>query len=109
MSLQFEPLYSKVLVLPTDGQRVVDGVMIPDSAQEDCKSGVVVSTGNGYVHPETGAVRPLSVKRGDAVLFGPYAGIPIIVGGQEYLLMEELEIGGRVKNGTATETKNTTE
>src|SRR6185312_4470796 len=97
----------KVLILPTDGQRIVDGVVIPDSAQEDCRAGVVVALGTGYVNPTTGEIRPLHLNTGDRVIFGPYAGIPINLDGQEFLVMEELEVSGRVKDGSTTQTKST--
>ena len=45
---------------------------------------------------DKGNVRPLRLKIGDHVLFGPYAGTPIQIEGHELLVMREGEVAGRI-------------
>jgi len=53
--------------------------------------GEVVAVGNGKV-TEDGKVLPLSVKVGDKVLYGKYAGTEIKIDGEDYLIMRESDI-----------------
>lgn len=94
--IQFVPLYDRVMIKALDGDREVEGVILPDTAREEHKAGTVVAVGEGYVS-DRGDVRPLRLKVGDSVLFGPYAGIPIQVGGTEFLVMREGEVTGTIR------------
>ena len=67
------------------------GIVIPDSAAEKPIRGEVVAVGNGKVQ-DNGQIRPLSVKAGDKVLFGKYAGTEVKVDGEEILVMREDDI-----------------
>lgn len=94
--MPFIPLYDRILVLPAeDTNRQIDGIALPDSAREDFKAGVIVAVGEGYVN-NAGEVRPLRLRTGDTVLYGPYCGIPIQLSGSEFLVMKEAEVAGRV-------------
>lgn len=62
------------------------GIIIPDTAKEKPQRGVVVAVGNGKKD------EPLTVKVGDTVLYGKYAGTEITVEGKEYLIMRESDI-----------------
>lgn len=93
--MRFEPLYDRVLVMPQDGPREIDGFSIPDAAKQDCRIGTVMAVGEGYIS-ERGEVRPLRLKIGDQVLFHPYAGLPINIEGTEFLSMREGEVSGKL-------------
>jgi chaperonin GroES len=62
------------------------GIIIPDTAKEKPMRGKVVAVGNGK--PD----EPMTVKVGDTVLYGKYAGTEINVDGNEYLIMRESDI-----------------
>ncbi|HRF75184.1 MAG TPA: co-chaperone GroES, partial [Chitinophagales bacterium] len=62
------------------------GIIIPDTAKEKPQKGIVVAAGPGKKD------EPVTVKVGDSVLYGKYAGTEITVDGQEYLIMREADI-----------------
>ncbi|MTI25912.1 co-chaperone GroES, partial [Fulvivirga kasyanovii] len=62
------------------------GIIIPDTAKEKPQKGKVIAVGNGKKD------EPLTVKEGDEVLYGKYAGTEITVDGKEYLIMRESDI-----------------
>jgi chaperonin GroES len=90
--MKIRPLADKVLVQRLEAQnKTAGGIVLPDSAKEKPQKGTVVSVGNGTTLDD-GSVRPLQVKKGDAILFTSYAGTEIKVEGKEYLIMSESDI-----------------
>ncbi|WP_298863452.1 co-chaperone GroES [uncultured Gimesia sp.] len=67
------------------------GIVLPDSAQDKPQRGEVVAVGDGHVKSD-GTKLPLTVKEGDRVIFSPYGGDEIKIGGEEYLLLRESDI-----------------
>ena len=94
--MKFIPLYDRVLVQVMEGQKSVGEFVLPDNARDDFLMGVVVSVGEGYAKDD-GTIRPLRVKEGMTVLFGPHAGTKVQVNKQEYLSMREGEIVGWIE------------
>ena len=87
MSVKFKPLADRVLVEPAPAEeKTVGGIIIPDTAKEKPQRGVVVAAGSGKKD------EPMTVKAGDTVLYGKYAGTEITVEGKEYLIMREADI-----------------
>lgn len=85
--LNIKPLADRVLVQPAAAEtKTSGGIIIPDTAKEKPMRGTVVAVGNGK--PE----EPLTVKVGDTVLYGKYAGTELSVEGSEYLIMRESDI-----------------
>lgn len=82
---KFVPLFDRVLICEFDQEHAIEGILIPDSARQDMKAGVVIAVGEAK-----------QVKEGDRVLFGPYAGMPIQIEGSPFLVMREEEIAGKV-------------
>lgn len=86
------PLDDRVLVLPIEASTTTaGGIVLPDSAKEKSQRGEVVSVGTGKLL-DNGKRAELSVKKGDRVLFGKYAGTEIKIGGKEHQIMRESEI-----------------
>ncbi|MBD3634663.1 MAG: co-chaperone GroES [Methylophaga sp.] len=67
------------------------GIGTPDNAAEKPSRGEVLAVGDGKV-TDSGEVRALTVKVGDKVLFGKYAGTEVKVEGEELLVMREDDI-----------------
>ena len=67
------------------------GIIIPDTAKEKPSEGVVEAVGNGF-RAEDGKILPMSVKAGDKVLFGKWAGTEIKVNGEARLIIKESDI-----------------
>jgi chaperonin GroES len=87
MSVKFKPLADRVLVEPAPAeQKTASGIIIPDTAKEKPMRGTVVAAGNGKKD------EPMTVKVGDTVLYGKYAGTELAVDGKDYLIMRESDI-----------------
>ncbi|MFN0136263.1 MAG: co-chaperone GroES [Phycisphaerae bacterium] len=86
------PLGEKVLIKRLEADsKTAGGIVLPDSAKEKPKRGTVVSTGEGRLL-ETGNRQPLTLKKGDVVLFTSYAGTEVKVDGNEMIIMDESDV-----------------
>jgi chaperonin GroES len=95
MTVNVTPLHDRVLVRRMENNETAkEGIIIPDSAKEKPQEGEVVAIGPGRV--EKGHRVPLDVAVGDRIWFGKYTGSEITVDGQEYLILREEEILGRL-------------
>ena len=85
--LNIKPLADRVVVQPAAAEETTaSGIIIPDTAKEKPQKGSVVAVGDGKKD------EPLTVKIGDAVLYGKYAGTEITIDGKDYLIMRESDI-----------------
>ena len=85
--MSIKPLADRVLILPAPAEeKTIGGIIIPDTAKEKPQKGKVVAVGGGKKD------EPMTVKVGDSVLYGKYAGTEISVEGKEYLIMRESDI-----------------
>lgn len=90
--MAIKPLQDRVLVKRLDeNTKTAGGIIIPDTAKEKPSEGIVEAVGPGMVTPE-GKVVPMTVKVGDKVLFGKWAGTEIKVNGEDRLIIKEPEI-----------------
>ena len=95
--LNMKPLGDKVIVKRVEAEEVTTGgIVLPDSAQEKPKRGVVRAVGNGRLL-DTGERSTMTVKKNDEVLFTSYAGTEVKIDGEEYLIMEESDILGVIE------------
>jgi chaperonin GroES len=86
-NVNIKPLADRVLVEPAPAEaKTASGIIIPDTAKEKPQKGQVVAVGTGKKD------EPMTVKVGDAVLYGKYSGTEINVDGKEYLIMRESDI-----------------
>jgi chaperonin GroES len=87
MGLNIQPLADRVLVEPAAAETTTaSGIIIPDTAKEKPQKGTVVALGTGKKD------EPLTVKVGDTVLYGKYAGAELKFEGKDYLIMRESDI-----------------
>lgn len=85
--LNIKPLADRVLVEPAAAEeKTASGLFIPDTAKEKPQKGTVIAVGGGKKD------EPLTVKVGDTVLYGKYAGTELSVEGQDFLIMRESDI-----------------
>jgi chaperonin GroES len=81
------PLADRVLVQPAPAEeKTASGIIIPDTAKEKPMRGTVVAVGTGKKD------EPMTVKVGDTVLYGKYAGTELSIEGADYLIMRESDI-----------------
>lgn len=79
---------NRVVIEPAAAEeKTASGIIIPDTAKEKPQQGKVISISE----VDDKGNKP-SVKVGDNVLYGKYAGTEITVSGHEYLIMRESDI-----------------
>lgn len=84
-----QPLADRVLIEPAPAEeKTASGIIIPDTAKEKPLRGTVVAVGNGKKD------EPMTLKKGDSVLYGQYSGTEIKLEGTTYLIMKEADIYG---------------
>ena len=87
MSNTIKPLADRVLIEPMEAETTTaSGIIIPDSAKEKPQKGTVIAVGKGTKDT------PMTVKKGDIVLYAKYAGTTLNLEGKDYLIMRENEI-----------------
>ena len=93
--MPFTPLYDRVLLRRQEEQTTSPGgIVLPGASKEKSNIGTIVATGAGRVM-DNGELRPLTVKVGDLVAFGPYSGSNTVkVDGEDLLVVAESEILG---------------
>jgi chaperonin GroES len=86
-NVNITPLHDRVIVKPAAAEeKTAGGIIIPDTAKEKPQRGTVVAAGPGKKD------EPMTVKTGDNVLYGKYAGTEISLEGNDYLIMRESDI-----------------
>ena len=89
------PLADRVVVRAQEAEETTaGGLIIPDTAKEKPQKGTVVAAGPGKV--ENGTKVDMTVKKGDIVLYGKYAGTEVTIDGEDLLIMRESDILGIV-------------
>ncbi|MBX3381935.1 MAG: co-chaperone GroES [Phycisphaeraceae bacterium] len=87
------PLHDKILVKRDEAQsKTESGIYLPESSKDKPKTGVIEAVGTGALNTDTGERIPLTVKKGDRVIFSSYAGTEIKIDGNELLIMSEDDI-----------------
>lgn len=87
MALNIKPLSDRVIVEPAAAEtQTASGIFIPDTAKEKPQKGIVLAVGSGKID------EPMTVKIGDTVLYGKYAGTELKLEGKDYLIMREEDI-----------------
>ena len=95
--MKLQPLQDRVLISRVEGEdKTAGGIIIPDTAKEKPQEGKVEAVGPGRVL-DNGTRVDLTVKKGDLVLFGKYAGSEVKIDGKEYIIMREDDILGIVQ------------
>ena len=90
------PLDDRILVKRVEkNNKSEGGILLPDTVQEKPMEGTVLAVGPGKW--EDGQRKPLHVKKGDRVVFGPWAGDEISVNKEDLLVIREEDIIGVLK------------
>ena len=89
--MKIRPLRDQVLLEALKQEQKRGGIILPDTAtKERPEKGKVVATGPGKL--VEGKLIPVSVKKGDTVLFTKYGPNEIKVDDKEYLMCKEEDI-----------------
>ena len=90
--MKINPLDDRVLVKQCDAEaKTAGGIVLPDSAQEKPQRGKVISCGPGKML-DSGERAPMSVKKGDEVFYGKYAGSEVAIDQDKFFILRESEI-----------------
>ena len=86
------PLADRVIIQQAEAETTTAaGIIIPDSAQEKPQKGTVIAVGKGTKD------NPMTVKEGDNILYGKYAGSELKYNGSDYMIMKESDILAIIK------------
>ena len=90
--LKIRPLNDKIVVKRVEAEaKTKGGIVLPDTAKEKPKEGVVISVGSGKLL-ENGSRAQFQVKEKDRIIFSSYAGTEVKVDGEEYLVLSEDDV-----------------
>jgi chaperonin GroES len=97
-AVDIRPLHDKLIVRRDEAaDRTEAGIYIPEAGKERPKTGIVLAIGDGPLNTETGARIPLTVKKGDRIIFTSYAGTEVKLEDEELLIMSESEVLGVIE------------
>ncbi len=92
--MAIKPMDDRVLVKPIEAEsKTASGIYLPESAKEKPVRGEVISTGPGK-RLDNGNRAQMSVKKGDTVVYGKYAGTEVELKGDKFLILRESELLG---------------
>lgn len=92
--MNVRPLFDRLLVKRNEEpSKTKGGLFLPDTAKEKPVEGTVLAVGSGRVS-DKGVVTALSIKAGDKVVFGKYAGTEIKIDGEDRLILREDDVLG---------------
>tara|TARA_Y100000588_G_scaffold390854_1_gene497574 strand:- start:1464 stop:1745 length:282 start_codon:yes stop_codon:yes gene_type:complete len=90
--INITPLADRVIIQQAQAETTTaSGIIIPDTAQEKPQKGNVIAVGKGTKE------NPITVKAGDTVLYGKYAGTELKYNEEDYLIMKESDILAIIK------------
>jgi chaperonin GroES len=95
--MEFIPIRDRLLIKKIEDElKTKSGLQLSDDIKERPTKGVVLAVGDGKVNND-GTLLPMVIKVGDTILYPKYAGHPIKLQFEEYLILEESEVLGIVK------------
>lgn len=95
--MKVRPLDDRILLKRLESEdKTAGGIVLPDTAKEKPQKGEVIAVGPGKLL-DSGERVGMSLKVGDRVLFGKYAGAEIKIHGEEYSIMRESEILAKIE------------
>ena len=90
--MNLTPLHDRIIVKAAKAEETTKGgIIIPDTAKEKPMQGEVIAIGKGRV-ADDGKLIEMTLKVGDKVLYGKYAGTEITIDGEELLMMRENDV-----------------
>ena len=90
--MAIRPLDDRIVVKPIEAEeKTAGGILLPDTAKEKPQRAKVLAVGEGKLTDEGNRV-PLTVKVGDEILYGKYAGTEIKYEGDELKILRESEV-----------------
>jgi chaperonin GroES len=90
--MRVKPLGDRVLIEPLREEKRRGGIILPDTVEKERpEKGKIIAVGPGKID-DNGKKIPMSVKKGDVVLFTKYGPNEIKIDDKEYLIAREEDI-----------------
>ena len=87
------PTNNFVLVkIPPAKEETEGGIFLTGKAKLTKSEGLVISTGPGKMHPDTGALFEMPVSKGDNVVYGEFDGTAIDIDGEKHTLIRDDDV-----------------
>lgn len=83
---KFIPGTGRLLVKVIEQDKILDGIILPDSSKDDMLAGVVLSVGPEVTQWQTE----------DRILFGPWAGMQVQIEGVPLRVLKDGEVIGKL-------------
>lgn len=91
MATIYTPMQDRILVKPAEASDATKGgILLPDSVKERPKEGIVMAVGPGKY--QNGAIIPMTLKPGDRVTYGTYAGTDVTIDEVLHKIMFESDV-----------------
>jgi len=85
--MKLRPLADRVLAQPEKAEtKTASGLFIPEAAQEKTQTATVVEVGPGTEKEK------ITVKTGDRIMYDKYAGTPLKLDGEDYLILKMADV-----------------
>ena len=90
--MALKPLDDRVVIEQLEAEeKTAGGIVLPDTAKEKPQRGKVVAVGPGKMLKD-GKRAPMSLKKGDEVIYAKYSGSEIEIDGKEYVIIRETDV-----------------
>lgn len=95
--MAIRPLEDRVIVKPIESEsKTASGIYLPESAKEKPVRGEVIAVGPGK-RLDNGKRAEMSVRIGDTVVYGKYAGTEVEIKSDKHLILRESELLGVIQ------------
>ena len=87
-----KPLDDRALVKQSEAEETTaGGIVLPDTAKEKPQRGKVVACGPGKLL-DSGKRGQMSIKKGDRIFYGKYAGTEVKIDGEDFVILRESDV-----------------
>ena len=94
--MKLEPLDDRIVVEPMEAEsKTKGGIVLPDTAKEKPQRGTVIAVGPGRV-ADDGKRIPMTLKKGDKVIYAKYGGMETEADGKEYMILRESDVLAKI-------------
>lgn len=95
--VSIKPIDDRVVIRPAEAEeKTASGIFLPEGAQEKPMTGTVVAVGPGSLNDD-GSRTEVTVKEGDTVIYGKYAGTEIELNDETLVVSREGELLGVIE------------
>lgn len=87
-TIKARPVLDRIIIKQDEGEEKVGVLFVSDTAKEKPRAGFVVAVGDGAIGYQGGRL-PMMAKVGDKVVYQEFAGQPVEIDGEQYVVIKE--------------------